>query len=396
MVRLGRAVVLCLLGAAFVPCRTDALSLSQLRAVVPITYGIYSIIIDRLSYRTLKRMETVEEELSRITNARDLGDDATVPLLTPAQLRKTVSKRTNLVTDSSHRRSWCKWRITTTEPAASNHPSCSTAAPAPTSSRVVEPGHTYTWLYRSYVNSEERNAMRIFLLMHSSTTKMVVHDRNDSDTKNDRTRITLVVTFRLGLVLPVTITWHGTIRTTTQPPQTTATTPPPPPRITWTRTEARIASRVIENPAAAQKLSKEPWDIVKCEDGMVCFQRGDVGYLVFDKLVVGALGGSKFVDQETHQARLLQGGISSRSILSKRHTMSLEVAGLFHRWPRDGGGGVDVVGGVVTATDTAVKRQRTVHKRPLRRQRNQKQNHHHHHRSSLKHARPEPFYHCFL
>eukprot|EP00548_Thalassiothrix_antarctica_P002550 CAMPEP_0194154542 /NCGR_PEP_ID=MMETSP0152-20130528/61118_1 /TAXON_ID=1049557 /ORGANISM="Thalassiothrix antarctica, Strain L6-D1" /LENGTH=301 /DNA_ID=CAMNT_0038860731 /DNA_START=30 /DNA_END=935 /DNA_ORIENTATION=+ len=300
MVRLGRAVVLCLslLGLAFVPCRTDALSLSQLRAgVVPITYGIYSIIIDRLSTRILKRMQAVEEELSRITDARDLGDDddaTVVPLLTPAQLRETVSRRTNLVTDSSHRRSWCKWRLTLTEPAA-RAPLAATAAAASSTSRVVEPGHTYTWLYRSYVNSEERNAIacsvynwKIFFLMHSSTTKMVVHERDVSDTTSDHTRITLVDQFRLGLVLPVTITWHGTISTTTQPPPHTTTAPlPPTPRITWTRTEARIASKVIENPAAAQKLSKEPWDVVKCEDGMVCFQRGDVGYLVFDKIVGG-------------------------------------------------------------------------------------------------------------
>ena len=39
---------------------------------------------------------------------------------------------------------------------------------------------------------------------------------------------------------------------------------------------------IIENPPIFMKLQKEPWQIKKKDGEMICYQRGDVGYLVFD------------------------------------------------------------------------------------------------------------------
>jgi len=54
--------------------------------------------------------------------------------------------------------------------------------------------------------------------------------------------------------------------------------------IIWTDTELIIndGNTIIPNPPQSEELRKIPWDIVKGEDGMFAFRRGDVGMLVYD------------------------------------------------------------------------------------------------------------------
>jgi hypothetical protein len=45
-------------------------------------------------------------------------------------------------------------------------------------------------------------------------------------------------------------------------------------------------STKIVNPVMAERLRQIPWDVVKGEDGMFGFRRGDVGMLVYDSKTV--------------------------------------------------------------------------------------------------------------
>lgn len=240
---------------------THALQFPLKTVVAPIAYGAYSVVIDRIAQRKLNQMEAVEAEMSCIDRAEDM--DGAVPSWTPSELRTTVSKRNLCVTDSMHRRAWHKWRLTRDE----NNPAA-----------LLEPGHTYEWLYRSYVNFEEKHAIaaslgnwKNFLLTHTESTKLIVDD--------DGSKITLVDKFRLAMIIPVVVNWHGSLSYGSE-----NTDEYPPATITWTKTMAKIGPKTQESPAIAEKLSAEPWEVMKCEDGMICFQRGEIGYLVFDKM----------------------------------------------------------------------------------------------------------------
>lgn len=254
-----------LLLVAFVPLDTNALQFpSRLKTAVPIAYGAYSIVIDRIAQRKLNQMKSVQAEMACIDRAEDM--DGAVPSWTPSELRTTVSKRNFCVTDPMHRRAWHKWRLTPNSTNENN------------SDPLLEPGHTYDWLYRSYVNREEKYAIaaslgnwKNFLLTHTESTKLFVD--------GDGIKITLVDKFRLAMIIPVVVNWHGSLIYSN-----VENRDDPSATITWTKTMAKIGPKTQESPAIAEKLSAEPWDVVKCEDGMICFQRGDIGYLVFDKM----------------------------------------------------------------------------------------------------------------
>jgi len=55
-------------------------------------------------------------------------------------------------------------------------------------------------------------------------------------------------------------------------------------KIVWTDTELIMngGNTIIHNPPQSEELRKIPWDIIKGEDRMFAFQRGDVGMLVYD------------------------------------------------------------------------------------------------------------------
>ena len=265
---IGRVSILCLVLTWYASFPlTNALppQLKAIKALIP-CYGVYSIVVDQYAKRTLKRMEAAEEEVSQITDARAF--DESVPLLTPAELRKTISKRTNLVTNPLHRKSWRKWCLTRNKGDDS-------------AASAIKPGQTYEFAYRSYVNYEERAGIavsfynwKMFGLKHvKAPCEMIIYDQDAIDKANNQYRVSLCDRFSLGLFLPLSIIWYGTIRN----PRGSK------PRITWNKTEATIVRKKKERPANAEKMASIPWDIVKCDDGMVCFQRGDVGYLVFDK-----------------------------------------------------------------------------------------------------------------
>ena len=282
-----RLFTLCLvlLGIASLPLKNEAAlpPLVQLKnLLIPAaSYGIYSIAVDQYAKRTLKIMKAAEEEVSHITDARDF-DDESIPLLTPTQLRNTISKRTNLVTNPLQRKSWRKWRLTTRNNNNNNKGKNDDSNSETASNNNIEPGQKYEFAYRSYPNIEERDDVAVSFynwkmfvgLKHSGNGEMIIHDQDATDKADNQYRVSLRDKFRLRLLTPVSITWHGTIRD----PRGSKT-----PRITWNKTEMMIGTKKIERPAIAEKLASIPWDIVKCEDGMVCMQRGDVGYLVYDK-----------------------------------------------------------------------------------------------------------------
>jgi len=252
-----------LLGIASFPLANAIPLPLKLKASIP-GYAVYSIVVDQYAKRTLKRMDRWEEEVFNITDPRDF--DESVPLLNPSQLRKTISKRTGLVTSSVYRKSWRKWHLTRNK--------SNSAASA------IKPGQNYEFAYRSYVNAEEYMEIaasffnwKMFGLTHSKKSEMMIHDQDAIDKANNQYKVSMIDTFKLGLFLPLSCTWYGTICN----PRDSK------PRIIWSKTEATIGRKKKDRPAGAEKLASIPWDIVKCDDGMVSFQRGDVGYLVFDK-----------------------------------------------------------------------------------------------------------------
>lgn len=258
-----RILCLVLLGISFFPLANAILLPLQLRALIP-GYIVYSIVVDQCAKKTLKRMETLEEEVCHITDPRDF--DESVPLLNPTQLRKTISKRTGLVTSSVYRKSWRKWYLTRNK--------------GDSSASTIKPGQTYKFAYRSYVNFEEYREIaasfcnwKMFGLTHIKKSEMIIHDQDALDKLNDQYRVSMTDAFRLGIFLRASCTWHGTIYN----PRDSK------PRIAWNKTEATIGRKKKDRPAGAEKLASIPWDIVKCDDGMVSFRRGEVGYLVFDK-----------------------------------------------------------------------------------------------------------------
>eukprot|EP00536_Pseudo-nitzschia_multiseries_P005707 jgi/Psemu1/285975/fgenesh1_pg.111_\ len=218
---------------------------------------------------------------------------------TPARLRTTISKRTNLVTNSDHRKSWHRWKITqATVTTNNNNRKTQTQT-------LLEPGRNYTFVYRNKADTEESNEISASLrnwrffgpLVHAATPgRLIVHHNNndgDDDGKrkrkhennnNNSCRVTLEDEFVSYRIIPVRIAWHGTFT-----PTTTAGKGKDKQRcghIVWDRTEVKYGSKRVENPPIAQKLSSVPWDLVKCEDGMVCFEKADSSgyYIVYDKI----------------------------------------------------------------------------------------------------------------
>jgi hypothetical protein len=206
-----------------------------------VAYGLYSATVDLYAHRKVKAMQ----EIPLLVSA---------PVIHPRSLRKTISKLTNLVENPRNRKSWNAWM---TSP--------------PKSSLSLSPG-TYGFAYRSYVNFEEKGAIAsalfscwyLFGFTAARKGQMVVDQNGKS--------VRLVDHFRHRLITPIKITWNGYIKTRLGKKQ-----------IVWTDTEMVFGKKVIKNPAVSELLRQIPWKVVKVEDGMAAFQRGDVGMLAYDR-----------------------------------------------------------------------------------------------------------------
>lgn len=102
----------------------------------------------------------------------------------------------------------------------------------------------------------------------------------------DHNAVEMRDSFRLGLIVPAKVTWRGRIcggagrgkwKDHDYDSDGRA-------RIVWEETVLRLPGRIVQNPPASELLSREDWYLVKEDDGMLCLQRGDIGYLAFDRL----------------------------------------------------------------------------------------------------------------
>ena len=197
---------------------------------------------------------------------------------TPDSLRSTISRRTQLVENPVDRRVWNAWCC-----SASSPPSSSCLCPAGTSCA------SYTFAYRSYVNYEEECVIGKSLLSFWHMLRLVQMGKGRmtfslADNKNTRRMsVSNSEFFRMFLfLLPVKITWNGYVEEVKANQQRGC-------HIVWTDTEMTIRSPIgpwkkkILNPALSEKLRVIPWDVIKEENGLVAFKRGDVGVLVYDR-----------------------------------------------------------------------------------------------------------------
>lgn len=210
------------------------------------------------------------------------------PVWKPSQLRKTVHKGSGLVENLQQRQLWNHWL---------------TATLTKTENIVrLEPGE-YQFVYRSYVNYEEAGAIRK-RLFHSPTIfwgyvqpapGVITIEAEDVTTLLQRqaVRNEEVVRFRWRTLL--CIYWTGHWDPSTQCIHWTDST-----LVTHRRhwrwrdfwkpmsqddaktQDSGITTNETNRPERSEELRQIPWEVLKVEDGMIVFRRGDIGVLVYD------------------------------------------------------------------------------------------------------------------
>lgn len=205
----------------------------------------------------------------------------TVARTSSEQLRRTVSPLTGLVEKAEDRCAWNAWLLSSpsTPDAGAPRRQCSEddrggeECPA----ALLTPGTSYTFAYRSYVNFEESGAIKKALFHVPTWMGYVGVRRGSLAVGEDGKSVTLTDYFRKRFT-PTTIIWEGALDWRGEEGDGM-------PRIVWTSSSmvtGRGKSReTIERPSISEKLRQTPWDIIKVEDGIVGFRRGDVGMLAY-------------------------------------------------------------------------------------------------------------------
>ncbi len=246
--------------------KINAFSLGPITGLIKnvvIPYSIYSVVVDKYAKRKVEIMKQVPPLLVD----DDIGDD----IYNTIELRKTISKSSNLVLDPKDRLEWNKFIMTTN----AKH----------TDDDLVTICGLYGFVYRSYVNFEEVNAIcksfynwRNLLFVLRSRGAITIQ----KDNKGDSYEVTNIERFRFALFIPLTIKWYGKLEECSHDRNDSAHLGKRM-QIVWKKTELKMGNKiVVENPKVSTELSKQNWEIVKREDGMICFKRGDIGYLVYD------------------------------------------------------------------------------------------------------------------
>ncbi|GFH56370.1 hypothetical protein CTEN210_12846 [Chaetoceros tenuissimus] len=241
-------------------------------------YAAYSHIIHRRASKILELMqkvpspEMIKEEIEKgVMTAHEAID--------VEYLRKTVSKRSNLVLDMNDRKLWNEW-ISTISSDPSKHM---------ISKEDIEAlfGVEHKYRYRTYANFEEAGAYckpfftwkRFLLTFEKPTVILFLKPQKEEKKEGEETviaNVNLQDRFVIKTFGRMNITWYGdivkdgTLYTIKWYSATIEQTFPFKKKV------------IIENPPICMKLQKEPWQIKKRDGEMICFQRGDVGYLVFD------------------------------------------------------------------------------------------------------------------
>jgi len=249
-----------------------------LAGVVGILGCVYNTAVDK--YADYKVSQWTYEKVPldiRSTIADGNDDEGSIGFVTKSvnELRRTVSKRTGLVENTNDRRSWNAWITSFT---SSSLPSSSLSA---SEEELTKPGN-YTFMYRSYVNYEEAGCIKKSFLHLKTWYGIVANSRGYMTVHPDGNHVSITDIFRKRFFTVIVIRWNGviTVKKASSGGKKKKT-------IVWTDTEMIMDDgKIIKNPPQSEALRKTPWDIVKGEDGMFAFQRGDVGMLVYDSKTV--------------------------------------------------------------------------------------------------------------
>ena len=229
-----------------------------------LAYSVYSVVVEKLVAKRFRILQeqTQQQPLLPLTQQQSPteGDASPSPTALPsvAKLRKTISRFSHVVETPSGHALWKQWALTSST----------------TRSSVPPLGKSYQFAYRSYINDEERSAMLApFWSFHRFNINGFYSRKVGTlhiEVATGQASITDY--FWKSLIQPVTITWFGQLE---ENPQGQL-------RIVWTSSEMNMAGTVVPNPPPAERLRQIPWDIVKEEEGMILFQRGDLGVLAYD------------------------------------------------------------------------------------------------------------------
>ena len=266
-------------------------------AVGASSYGLYSIAVDKYAARVVTRMKMSSS--SSTTDKNSDNPEIKVKAF-PSQLRTTIQKRSNVVTNPEDRRRWNKWLIAGNRqkvfPPSNDISTGGKKRPALIQELCNK--REFQFAYRSYADVEEANAIcrpfynwQWFKFMTVKPGRMRISyaeaeatEASAAGTSNRNTfaHVTISDHFLLGLCAPLTIQWWGNISTRKGANNKDMY------YIEWTKTQMRLSllgglkKIVKDNPAVCQKLSALPWEICAYDDGMIGFKRGDIGYLAYD------------------------------------------------------------------------------------------------------------------
>lgn len=302
------AVLLLVLTTANRPC--DAyIAIPEFLFVVAkivMAYSIYSVAIDRHASRTIDAMMKVPSPFDLLDqNCHDKTNQNNIfSSITPvAELRKTISKVSNLVERPQHRILWNQWAACAM--IMNRHHAQNTFSIDDIVSVNGTSTTTYEFAYRSYVNFEEKGSIckgllswYIFMSPFVSRDKTILQFSRKQD-DNTAVLVTMHDNFWGRRFTPITITWRGHLVSSPPPKRrgslvltrgapSSSSSSSSCCRIQWTSTEMVIGrgskKKVITNPPAAEELRQIPWDILQEKNGMMLLQRGLIGVLAFDRL----------------------------------------------------------------------------------------------------------------
>jgi hypothetical protein len=234
-------------------------------------------------------------------------------IISTRRLRSTINKRSGLVENLDDRRAWNQWILLSSSKILDT-PTPTTTDCFPDNNeglQLLEPG-SYEFAYRSYVNFEESGAIkkRLYHLptwlwgyIQPSPGIMTVHEKQNNNGEDQTTTnddddlpvVTMKEMIRFKIYKLISIKWEGYFDTSSG-------------YIHWTNSEMMIqnyglqyycdyfkslflnsspvnpTTEVISRPDASERLRQIPWKVIRMEDGMVAFRRGDVGVLVYDRI----------------------------------------------------------------------------------------------------------------
>jgi len=266
-------------------------------ASVVATYALYSMTVQKYAEHVLRQMMAVlkpdDLELDDVGAANGGADGNNDHPILPSQLRRTVSKYNNLVTNPRDRLRWNQW-------IARNDQKLDTVEATDVRSLwgTTSGGQTeLRFKYRTGANQEEIAALckpfwtwQRLKFTFSKTGRMVFSEPTD-DSKDALANVFIQDYFLIGSRLRVHVTWYGKVvsnRSKNREKKNPNSKHDYKYQIEWTSTEAKSflpwtkSPKIVLNNEPSKTMSKTPWDIVKMEDKMICLRRGDVGYLVYD------------------------------------------------------------------------------------------------------------------